>query len=101
MTRALGLQWSCPVLGMEFHRSGELDGADAAAVRGRLRGAAAARGGGQDSSIWDLRIVSDPVLALAVERMTGLQVESGLVPESIFRPAHARLLRARSFPRRN
>ena len=29
----------------------------------------------------------DPVLALAVERMTGLQVESGLVRESDFRPA--------------
>ena len=36
----------------------------------------------------------DPVLALAVERMTGLRVESGLVPASLFRPAHARLLDA-------
>jgi hypothetical protein len=39
----------------------------------------------------------DPALALAVERMTGLHVESGLVRESEFRPAHARLLEAR-FP---
>ena len=39
----------------------------------------------------------DPALALAVERMTGLQVESGLVRESVFRPAHARMLEAR-FP---
>jgi hypothetical protein len=39
----------------------------------------------------------DPALALAVERMTGLQVESGLVRESVFRPAHARILEAR-FP---
>ena len=39
----------------------------------------------------------DPALALAVERMTGLRVESGLVQESRFRPAHARMLEAR-FP---
>jgi hypothetical protein len=39
----------------------------------------------------------DPALALAVERMTGLQVEGGLVEESAFHPAHARLLEAR-FP---
>ena len=37
----------------------------------------------------------DPVLALAVERMTGLRVECGLVQESLFRPAHARMLDAR------
>jgi hypothetical protein len=40
----------------------------------------------------------DPVLALAVERMTGLHVESGLVQGSLFRPAHTRLLSAK-FPR--
>ena len=39
----------------------------------------------------------DPVMALAIERMTGLRVESGLVQESLFRPAHARMLSAR-FP---
>jgi hypothetical protein len=39
----------------------------------------------------------DPVLALAVERMTGLRVESGLVQGSLFRPAHTRLLSAK-FP---
>ncbi len=39
----------------------------------------------------------DPVLALAVERMTGLHVECGIVEESAFRPAHARMLEAK-FP---
>ena len=39
----------------------------------------------------------DPVLALAMERMTGLQVECGMVRESLFRPAHARILDAK-FP---
>jgi hypothetical protein len=40
----------------------------------------------------------DAVLALAVERMTGLRVESGLVQGSLFGPAHTRMLGAR-FPR--
>ena len=40
----------------------------------------------------------DPVLALAIERMTGLRVESGLVQGSLFRPAHTRMLGA-TFPR--
>jgi hypothetical protein len=40
----------------------------------------------------------DPVLALGIERMTGLRVESGLVQGSEFGPAHTRLLAAR-FPR--
>ena len=39
----------------------------------------------------------DPILALAVERMSGLRVESGLVAESQFGPAHARMLSAK-FP---
>ena len=39
----------------------------------------------------------DPVLALAVERMSGLRVESGLVAGSHFRPAHSRMLAAQ-FP---
>ena len=39
----------------------------------------------------------DPALALALERMTGLEVVGGLVQESAFHPAHSRLLEAR-FP---
>jgi hypothetical protein len=39
----------------------------------------------------------DPIVALAVERMSGLRVESGLVRESQFAPAHARMLSAK-FP---
>ncbi len=34
----------------------------------------------------------DPVLALAIGRMTGLRVETAVVQESLFRPAHARML---------
>jgi hypothetical protein len=39
----------------------------------------------------------DPALALAIERVTGLRVESGIVQESGFRPAHERMLKA-EFP---
>jgi hypothetical protein len=39
----------------------------------------------------------DPVLALAIERITGLRVESGLVQGSLFRQAHARML-SEKFP---
>jgi hypothetical protein len=36
-------------------------------------------------------------MALAIQRMTGLRIESGLVQGSLFRPAHARMLGAK-FP---
>jgi hypothetical protein len=39
----------------------------------------------------------DPALALAVERITGLRVECGLVQGSLFRQAHARILSSK-FP---
>jgi hypothetical protein len=39
----------------------------------------------------------DPVLALAIERITGLRVECGLVQGSLFREAHVRILNAK-FP---
>ena len=96
VTRALGLQWSCPVLPLEFHDAEALtplvprlfvDAFGALPLRvaaGRLLYL-----GFEDRL--------DPIVALAVERMTGLRVESGLVKESLFRPAHARMLSA-SFP---
>ena len=96
VTRALGLQWSCPVLGMEMH---DAEGLTALVPRlfvdafGTLPLRVAA------CKILYLGFESrlDAVLALAVERMTGLRVESGLVQESLFRPAHARMLNAK-FP---
>jgi hypothetical protein len=96
VTRALGLQWSCPVLGMELH-----DAEGLTALLPRLFVDA--------FGVLPLRVAAgkilylgfearlDPVVALAVERMTGLRVESGLVQESQFRPAHLRMLNAR-FP---
>jgi hypothetical protein len=40
----------------------------------------------------------DPVLALALERISGLHVEGGLVQGSLFHAAHTRMLQA-AFPR--
>ena len=96
VTRALGLQWSCPVLPTEFHDAEAL-----AVLLPRLFVDA--------FGVLPLRVAAgkllylgfedrlDPVLALAIERMTGLRVESGLVQGSLFRPAHTRLLSSR-FP---
>ena len=96
VTRALGLQWGCPVLRLESH--------DAEAFTPCLPRLFVDAYG-----VLPLRIAAgkilylgfqdrlDPVLALATERMTGLRVESGLVQGSSFGPAHARMLGAK-FP---
>jgi hypothetical protein len=96
VTRALGLQWSCPVLPMEFHDAEALTAlvprlfVDAfGALPLRLAAGRFLYLGFEDRL--------DPVLALAVERMTGLRVESGLVQGSLFRPEHTRMLNAK-FP---
>jgi hypothetical protein len=96
VTRALGLQWSCPVIPLEFHSAEAL-----AVLVPRLFVDA--------FGVLPLRMAAgkllylgfedrlDKTLALAVERMSGLRVESGLVVESQFGPAHARMLSAK-FP---
>jgi hypothetical protein len=96
VTRALGLQWSCPVLPMEYH--------DAEALTVLLPrlfvdafGALALRVAAGKLLYLGFEDRMDPVVALAVERMSGLRVESGLVQESLFSPAHSRMLSAR-FP---
>jgi ribosomal protein L16/L10AE len=96
VTRALGLQWSCPVLPLEFH--------DAAALTVLLPrlfvdafGALPLRVAAGKLLYLGFENRLDPVLALAIERMTGLRVESGLVQGSLFRPAHTRMLNAK-FP---
>lgn len=96
VTRALGLQWSCPVLPLEFH--------DAEALTPLLPrlfvdafGALPLRVAAGKLLYLGFEDRLDPVLALSVERMTGLRVESGLVQASLFRPAHTRMLNA-AFP---
>jgi hypothetical protein len=96
VTRALGLQWSCPVLPMEFHDDEALT-----ALIPRLFvdafGALPLRVAAGRLLYLGFEDRLDPVLALAIERITDLRVESGLVQGSLFRPAHARMLGLR-FP---
>jgi len=96
VTRALGLQWSCPVLPLETH-----DAAGLTAVMPQLFvdafGALPLRVASGPLLYLGFEQSLDPVLALAVERMTGLRVESGVVQGSLFRPTHARMLNAK-FP---
>jgi hypothetical protein len=96
VTRALGLQWSCPVLPLEFH-----DGEALTVLLPRLFvdafGALPLRVAAGKLLYLGFEDRLDRVLALAIERMTGLRVESGLVQESLFGPAHTRMLSAR-FP---
>jgi len=97
VTRALSLQWSCPVLPLEFHDPGALS-----PLLPRLFvdafGALPLRVAAGKLVYLGFEERLDPVLALALERMSRLRVESGLVRESEYRPAHQRMLKA-VFPR--
>jgi hypothetical protein len=94
VTRALGLQWSCPVLGVEFH---DAEGLTALVPRLFVDafGALPLRVAAARILYLGFEDRLDPVLALGVERMSGLRVESGLVQGSLFRAAHTRMLGAR------
>lgn len=96
VTRALGLQWSCPVLPLDFH-----DPEGLTALLPRLFvdafGSLPLRVATGKLVYLGFEDRLDPVLALALERMSGLRVESGIVQGSLFRPAHVRMLEAR-FP---
>jgi hypothetical protein len=97
VTRALGLQWSCPVLGVEYH-----DAIGMTALLPRVFvdafGALPLRVAAGKILYMGYENRPDPVLALGVERMTGLRVENGLVAGSLFRAAHTRLLGS-AFPK--
>ena len=96
VAKALGLQWSCPVLPVEA-----LDVEALTSIVPRLFvdafGALPLRLAAGRILYLGFEDRLDPVLALAIERMTGLRVENGLVMGSQFAPAHTRMLNAR-FP---
>lgn len=96
ITRALSLQWSCPVL-----HADTLDADAMAAVLPRLfveaYGALPLRIAAGRILYVGFEERLDPVVGLALERMTGLQVETGLVPEAQFAAAQRRLIES-SFP---
>jgi hypothetical protein len=96
VTRALGLQWSCPVLPLDSHAPEGLT-----VLMPRLFvdafGALPLRVAAGRILYLGFEDRLDPMLALAIERMTGLRVESGMVRGSQFHPAHERMLSAK-FP---
>ncbi len=97
VTRALSLQWSCPVLSLDFHDPDAM-----AAVMPRLFveafGALPMRVAGGQILYLGFEERLDPVVTLAVERMLGLRVETGLVRSSLFREAQERMLSS-TYPR--
>ncbi|MGA8043774.1 MAG: hypothetical protein WCA37_13310 [Terracidiphilus sp.] len=96
VARALALQWSCPVLLADFH-----DPAAMTAVIPRLFvdafGVLPLRFAGEKLLYIGFEQSPDPVLAHAIERMLGVRVECGIVPESAFGSVHGRLLHSQ-FP---
>ena len=96
VTRALGLQWSCPVLPLESH---DPEGLSPLLPRLFLDacGALPLRVAAGRLVYLGFEHRIDPVLALALERTSGLRVETGLVQGSLFQPAHARMLQS-AFP---
>lgn len=97
VARALGLQWSCPVVALPYH-----DGEAMAPALPRLFvdafGALPLRISGERLLYVGFEDRPDPVLAFAMERMLGLRVEAVLVPDREFRVAHTRILTL-PFPR--
>jgi len=91
VTRALGMQWSCPVLSIDSRAP-----LPPTTIMPRLFlevcGALPLRVAREKILYLGFEESLDPALALAVEKMTGLRVESGIVPSSVFRPALAGLL---------
>lgn len=96
VARALGLQWSCPVVGMDVYESSGLAAAIPRLLLDAL-GALPIRVAAGRVLYLGFEERLDPVLALAVERMTGIRVECCIVRESQFQLAHARILEER-FP---
>jgi Type II secretion system (T2SS), protein E, N-terminal domain len=97
ITRALALQWSCPVMSPDNHEPATI-----AAVMPRLfvdaLGALPLRVAASQVLYLGFEESLDQVLAFAIARMTGLRVETGIVQESLFRPAHTKMLEATFAP---
>lgn len=97
VTRALSMQWGCPVLSLEYHDAQAMSPVVPRFFVDAFAGLPLRVAAGRILYLgFEDRL--DPVLAFAVERMTGLTVEAGLVAGSRFRLAHERLLQV-TFPR--
>jgi hypothetical protein len=96
VTRALGLQWSCPVLPAELAGPAALT-----SVMPRLFldafGVLPLRVAADKLLYLGFEQSPDSVLAFAIGRMSGMRVESAIVPSSVFHRAQRNML-AEQFP---
>ncbi len=97
VTRGLGVQWSCPVLAMDGFSPASMARVmprrfveEFGLVPLRVAGSALLYLAFQDRM--------NAAMALAVEQMTGIKVESGLLPGSQFEQARASVLAAPGLP---
>jgi hypothetical protein len=97
LARALGLQWSCPVLALDGH-----DGEAMALLMPRLiveaMGVLPLRMAGERMLYLGFEGRPDPIAVVAMEKMTSLRVEGGVVEGSGFRRAMSGALKARFAP---
>jgi hypothetical protein len=96
VARAVAMQWGCPVLSESHHNPQAM-----AAALPRLFiegfGALPLRVAGNEMLYLAFAGRLDPVVALAMQRMLGLQIETGILQDSQFQAAQQRMLHA-SFP---
>jgi hypothetical protein len=93
VTRALGAQWGCPVLTLDNH-SPERSAAFAPRLLLDAFGFLPLRRAGAELLYVAFEDRIDRCVSFAVERMTGLRVEAGLLGSRDFDAAHRRLLGA-------
>jgi hypothetical protein len=96
VSRALGMQWGCPVLPIADFNAETATG-EMPRLFLEVFGTLPLRIAANRILYLGFEERVDLALALSVERMTGLRVESGVVPSSAFKKASAQLL-TRPFP---
>ncbi len=98
VTRALSVQWNCPIFSMETPPLPVM-GAIAPRLLLEAFGVLPIRVAGRKLLYVGFEDRIDRCVTFALERMTGLTVEAGLVNTSEFFSAHRELLEGSSFPR--
>lgn len=96
VARTVALQWGCPVLS-ESHRSPDAMAAALPRLFIEGFGALPLRVAGNEILYLAFAGRLDPVVALAMQRMLGMQIETGILPDSQFQAAQQRMLHV-SFP---
>ena len=97
LTRALSLQWSCPVFSLDGFEPEEMSTALPRFLADAF-GALPARTPGEGFCTWHSPDEWTGVSSYALERMTGLRVAAGIAPDSEFRLARERYSAAAAPP---